>query len=59
MSNNFVCDICRKKLKRWQFWRKGIKCVMRIKDDFWVEYYHMDCALKTGLIKKKPNASLM
>lgn len=48
-KKNISCDLCRKRI--W-FFQKSIRCVIRTKDNIWIEYYHMKCLEKKGLIRK-------
>lgn len=48
-KKGIICDLCQKTI--W-FWQKGIRCVVRIKDDIWTEYYHIKCLEKRGYLRR-------
>ncbi len=51
-SNDIYCDLCRKKIRTWNPFSKGLKFVIRIKERVWTEYYHTDCLKKYGILRK-------
>jgi hypothetical protein len=51
-SNDIYCDLCRKKIRTWNPFSKALKCVIRIKEQVWTEYYHKGCLEKFGILKK-------
>ena len=48
-KRNISCDLCRHRV--W-FFQKVVRCVIRTKDNVWIEYYHIKCLEKRGLIRK-------
>ena len=48
-KKDIICDLCRKRI--W-FVQKGIRFVIRAKDNVWVEYYHVKCLEKRGYLRK-------
>ena len=51
-SNDKYCDLCRKKIRLWNPFSKALKCVIRIKEQMWTEYYHVSCLEKHGILRK-------
>lgn len=43
------CDLCQKKIR---FWQKGVRCVIRTKENVWTEYFHIGCLEKRGILRK-------
>lgn len=48
-KKELLCDLCRKKF--W-FFQKAVRSIVRTKENIWVEYYHMKCLEKAGFIRK-------
>ena len=48
-KKGITCDICQKTV--W-FFQKGIRCVVRVKDNIWTEYYHIKCLEKRGYLRR-------
>ena len=48
-KKNITCDLCNNTI--W-FFQKAIRCVVRIKENIWTEYYHVKCLKKVGAIRK-------
>ena len=56
-NNDIYCDVCRKKIfifldRTWNPFNKIVKCVVRLKEHVWVEYYHMNCLIKSGRARR-------
>jgi hypothetical protein len=48
-KKKILCDLCQ---KRFWFYQKAVRSVVRTKENIWVEYYHLNCLLKAGLARK-------
>lgn len=48
-KKDIICDICRKRV--W-FFQKGIRCVVRTKENVWAEYYHIKCLENKGVLRR-------
>ena len=49
-KREIVCDLCH---KRFWFFQKIARNIVRMKDNIWVEYYHIKCLEKRGFIRRK------
>lgn len=48
-KKNIICDLCTKKIR---FYQKGVRCVIRTKDNIWAEYFHIKCLEKRGVLRR-------
>ena len=48
-KKKLLCDLCQKKI--W-FFQKGVRCVIRTKENVWSEYYHITCLEKRGILRR-------
>lgn len=51
-KRNLTCDICTKKF--W-FWQKAVRVIIRTKENVWAEYYHIRCLEKKGYLRRIRN----
>ena len=52
-KKNITCDLCHKQV--W-FFQKVVRCVIRMKENVWAEYYHIKCLEKKGILRKLQKA---
>lgn len=57
LISDIYCDICRKKIIKWNPFNKPMRVVAAIRDNIWYEYYHKNCLIKVGALKKVPKAN--
>jgi hypothetical protein len=48
-KKKLLCDLCQKSIR---FWQKGVRVVIRTKEVVWLEYYHIGCLEKKGMLRR-------
>jgi hypothetical protein len=48
-KKHLTCDICR---KSFRFYQKVVKVIIRTKENVWLEYYHIKCLEKRGMLRR-------